>query len=569
MHIAPTRISSSTAALLVLAACATPVPFEEKFASGAVKSSGEMMGRAQVGDWNYYWENGRPRARGHYEKDLQVGPWTWWHDNGNKSVTGSFRDEHSDGEWRYWHPNGKPHMTGFFDRGRKTGEWSVFDGDGRLAERGHYATGKRTGHWDFRHATGRPKADGWFRDGAMIGTWSFFNESGQRSTKRYPLPDGVTIYGETWGDGTLRRVGLLERGAPHGRWITWHDNGVRRISGDFDRGRPVGPWRAFSPDGKVLAFCRIDAAHPRGVWTFVREGDHGQAADAAARPPAVWSGVWSRAREYDATAALAGVERWFQEARSPCAANAWESMPGKGEPPAADAAAQPSSRAVDAVTVVPREPMAPPILTRRELESMGTWLKAYTEELVTDAFDIYRRSRGPSRRDAKRSDGLVGKALDHFEFAAPDGTRLALGTSGERWTLLVVLRGFAGQVCPYCPVQLRALAPFRAEFEELGVRVVAVYPGPRTGLDGFFKAYSDTFGRGMKPPYTIFYDVESRLTRELGVLETDPESAILARPTTLLLDEQARVRYSYVGRHRGDRPAAKSLLDKIRGFRAK
>ena len=102
------------------------------------------------------------------------------------------------------------------------------------------------------------------------------------------------------------------------------------------------------------------------------------------------------------------------------------------------------------------------------------------------------------------------------------------------------------------------------ELARLRVRVIAVYPGPAEGVAGFRAAFEATFGEEEELPYEIYYDVDSRLPRELDLLDDHPESKVLAKPSTIVIDREGRIRYAYVGEHRADRPAAETVLDEVR-----
>ena len=60
--------------LLFLASCGGPRPVQEFNARQQVVVEGSKSGRAQVGDWRYYYDGGQLKAEGAWEDDLQTSP---------------------------------------------------------------------------------------------------------------------------------------------------------------------------------------------------------------------------------------------------------------------------------------------------------------------------------------------------------------------------------------------------------------------------------------------------------------------------------------------------------------
>ena len=165
---------------------------------------------------------------------------------------------------------------------------------------------------------------------------------------------------------------------------------------------------------------------------------------------------------------------------------------------------------------------------------------------------------GPHAAAASSSD-LVGKKLPVTRFRTADGGAIDLDAfAGKQNVLVTILRGFGGQVCVYCTAQTKALADFVDRFAALDTKVVAVFPGPASGMEAFREAYRRTYGRGEKPPFELLYDADLALTRALHIEDN------IAVPTSLLLDRQGIVRWSHVAKDHADRPSAKQILGRIR-----
>jgi hypothetical protein len=100
------------------------------------------------------------------------------------------------------------------------------------------------------------------------------------------------LWRDTWGDGTLRRVGdytdderegpwefFYEDGAKHkegvylddlrdGPWTTWHPNGERMQEATFEGGRMDGFWQEWYSNGQVKTAGRYLNGRREGWWQF-------------------------------------------------------------------------------------------------------------------------------------------------------------------------------------------------------------------------------------------------------------------------------------------------------------
>jgi peroxiredoxin len=144
--------------------------------------------------------------------------------------------------------------------------------------------------------------------------------------------------------------------------------------------------------------------------------------------------------------------------------------------------------------------------------------------------------------------GVDGKDVDLTQFR------------GQKRLLLVVLRGFRGEVCTYCIAQTKALEQSRDKLQQLGVEVLVIYPGPRENEKAFEDAYKQIFGEGA-PSYRVFYDPDLSLVAQLEI------AGDLASPSTLVIGLDGAIEYFYKGEHKADRPATRKLLEVIEGLR--
>jgi peroxiredoxin len=137
---------------------------------------------------------------------------------------------------------------------------------------------------------------------------------------------------------------------------------------------------------------------------------------------------------------------------------------------------------------------------------------------------------------------------------AADGSVLDVASAAAKERIaLVVLRGFSGQVCVYCASQTAAIVDRIDEFSERGCRVVLVYPGPAESVPVFIEAVA-TLGREVPESLTVALDPDLAMVKTLAI------EGMLAQPTTLVVNNEAKVDWAYVGEDKQDRPSVDEIL---------
>jgi antitoxin component YwqK of YwqJK toxin-antitoxin module/peroxiredoxin len=521
------------AALLLLAGgckflASQLVPHRDAFASGMTKSQGSLAGGVQTGDWVFNYESGKPRAKGAYANDRQIGPWTFYYESGAVERSGSYdATGKRTGEWTFQYPDQTPQARGRYVADFEDGPWVFHGANGAVEREGQFDAGQLSGPWLHYHANGRLKASGMCHRGQRVGMWEIFDEAGQRSLQDFGGRPGLEIVREK-GPGGLRRAGLLVNGAPAGRWTTYHDNGKPQFCCTRNGDKFAGVYEVRDAAGNVLT-------------------------------QALWSGALPTT-PFDGPALLAAVQRPVDPAL------AW--MPEPVTTPGTNTPAAPTPAATAVVAAITSEPEripAPvqPDLTVKQKQEMQAYIREYTDGPAATAsmFDSYRPAGAPARTISQgEQKQWYGKPLPFTSMKGVDGQDLDLSQYiGKRRVMLVVLRGFLGEVCVYCVAQTKALSQQRDRLAEMGVEVLVIYPGVKENQRSFQQAYQMTFQEG-SPPYRVFYDPDLELVRKLGI------DGDLASPSTVIVGKDGNIQFFYRGEHKADRPAAKRLLQVIEGL---
>lgn len=127
--------------------------------------------------------------------------------------------------------------------------------------------------------------------------------------------------------------------------------------------------------------------------------------------------------------------------------------------------------------------------------------------------------------------------------------------------LLVVLRGFAGNVCFFCSTQTFNLMNAIDRFERRDTQIVAVYPGKAENIPLFMEKVNQLQESGAQTnfqlPFPVVLDVDLTFVKQFMI------EGALAKPTSILLDKNGEIRFVYVGKKISDRPKVERLLQEI------
>ncbi len=527
--LAPSAAIIVAIALAGLPACGGPRQVSDQWPGGAPKRTGTLVEEKQEGDWTYWYANGQKQAAGAWVHDLQSGAWSWWYDNGKPKQSGqydpsialakSYSAAHRTGHWQHWYDNGQRYAEGDYVKDRQDGTWSYFSKTGKHFAEGHFTAGAKDLLWSWHHEDGARKECGAFLEGFKVGPWTSWNADGSvKSESLYGAPASYRVVDER--ATTSPRWGTMRGGRREGVWLVWQDGRPRAVAG-YAAGVP-GTWQLWSDDATLAA---------AGTW----DGDTPRIAAAwAASAPAGWSETLKLITAPAAPPAVAKAD---------------------APPPAAPKAPEPEPLPAPSAPALSPIQTAPTTFTIKQEASAKDLIEHYTKGAAVPVAGYDTSSFGGEEVSRQRRD-LIGKPLPQTRFLSATGTVLELQDYiGKKPVLIVILRGFAGQVCLYCATQTAALSNSIQKFRDLGTEVIVIYPGPVEAIPAFIDAVQSL--RKDPPPMPLGLDVSLALVRALGVEDN------LSKPTSVIIDKQGLVRYAYVGLSIADRPAVNDLLQEI------
>ena len=538
-------ISVMVAVALISACASDPRPRADARQDGSPWRGGNLVRGKQSGNWTYWYPGGQQQASGRFEKDKQDGQWTYWYANGQMQSTGTYAGAGQRvGAWAYWFETGKQQAQGAYGRvtsgeptpgegraDRQHGLWRFYRGDGSLAASGTFINGSRMLVWSYFAADGSLAEQGAYWNGAKIGLWRELKD-GALAWVDHGCPEGYACYREP-SDGVPRRWGMLKDQRSAGLWIVYGDNGAPTYA-DVTLGSVV-EWTAWRPEGQVLASGRRGAAPfaqyftPKGVTMVASAGN---------------------------STAVAGQET-IEAIKTHIAANEQraraELVTTIAAVPVASTAPAVKPTAVADVSLAPLA-VLPGWWTPKEESAVTDLIKSYTS-MAARASSTYNWEP-VGKPGGKRTD-LIGKMLPQTRLLSANGDVIDLADSqGKEKVVVVVLRGFSGQVCLYCSTQTAALIDSLPRFVAKGARVVLVYPGTAEAVPQFIQAVR-TLGREVPPDITVAIDPDLNMVRGLGIEDA------MAKPTSIILNKQGAVAWIYVGANMTDRPAVDTLLTEV------
>ena len=589
---------------------------------GKLQATGSWEGDRQIGAWTWYWPDGSKKETGTYLGGGQrTGHWTQYHPGGKLASSGDYRNDRQDGLWTYHYPTGQLYAAGWFDFGVKSGLWRLWNADGQLNNEGIYFHGLRVGPWttpdgamDLGAAQGFVASSVTSADGKLV-AWTMSRPGTPAATLAAFALDGFD--GVSWQilpDGSKRLMTSLDG---HGTVTMWQRNGQLATTGYTYQGQKGGLWSYYYDNGQIAATGAWLPGQPPAVKEFQHDGqpyvangpaDPGSdqtpdqevaAIDAAVIKPADFGtgavGTGTLAELYHAAAAApvaatpapvpapapapaatpaptASAPLTWEGQASWGANSSWGTAVGwKIAPIPVVAAVLPAANAQLDTLALPKPAVVaagapdlspvqvlPSFWTNHEEANAANLIARYStgEKPATNEYGV--ADAKPDTSASLRPD-LVGKPLPQTRFLASDGSILDLDSyTGTKPVVVVVLRGFAGQVCLYCASQTAALSNRIDEFHKAGAEVVILYPGAAESVPTFIQAVQSL--RKEPLPLSIGLDVGLLLVRALGVEDN------LSRPSSLILDKQGVVRYAYVGQSIVDRPSADDLLKEVEKY---
>jgi len=235
------------------------------YSNGQVQSSGPYKNDVPFGMHRVYDQQGKPEKADMYDSgrvvasgpingaDEQEGDWKEFYENGDLKSEGNYTDGVKMGEWKYYFSDGKKFEIGKYDKkGKQTGQWLWYFEDGSLRRESNFIGGQEDGDFVEYNDSGKVITKGEYVDGLKEGTW-VYQLGNYKDIGKYTDDMQDSTWTEYYVDnGQVRYTGKFNQGRPDGEHIWYYPDGKKELEGEYTLGLKEGHWRYFMPDGTLF-----------------------------------------------------------------------------------------------------------------------------------------------------------------------------------------------------------------------------------------------------------------------------------------------------------------------------
>ena len=141
-------------------------------ASGIVDMDGDKQG-----NWKYYFESGKIRAKGKFKKNRRDGKWIFYYENNTKEQIGEYINGRYNKIWRWYYKDGSLAREENYYRGKENGDFIEFDEFGNEIVIGFYIEGNKEGEWKYN--VGDHTEIGKYQNNLKEGIWNYYYLNGK------------------------------------------------------------------------------------------------------------------------------------------------------------------------------------------------------------------------------------------------------------------------------------------------------------------------------------------------------------------------------------------------------
>ncbi len=183
--------------------------------NGRQAVQGQYMNGAPVGIWTWWDLEGhlvrRVRKDGDFEEllfgqKINKAEITFKNTAGNKESEGLLKYDKAHGTWQYWYNNGAPKAVGKYLSGIPDGKWVLLYPDGQIKRLLEYRLGIQHGLFLEAYPSGQESVIGRMEYGLREGLWRYYHTNGQKKKEgkfQQALEEGMWRYWKE--DGTLEK----------------------------------------------------------------------------------------------------------------------------------------------------------------------------------------------------------------------------------------------------------------------------------------------------------------------------------------------------------------------------
>jgi len=264
-------------------------------------------------------KNGNLIVEGYYKNHKRVGVWYWYFENGNKKSVNTYTDDHYHIKIENYFKDGRlKSLINFNLKGEREGAFLDYDYNGVSHQKGNYKAGKKEGKWIFYYdksywnvpyakALNNSKTNwneaNWsevfFVDGKEEGVKKYYQNNKLQRQENYlhGKREGKFIeidyteqgssyisesgyYSDDLETGTwkyyqndeeriwLNKVKNYKLGKEDGLYISYYNNGVVDMKGQYSDGERAGLWKVYYNRGSLYSIGNYIKGYQEGEWRY-------------------------------------------------------------------------------------------------------------------------------------------------------------------------------------------------------------------------------------------------------------------------------------------------------------
>ncbi len=191
--------------------------WKKKDKAGSLIYTGHFTDNIPLGEFNYYYDDGRLRAKSEISNSGQNAFTITYHKNGRVMSEGFYKNQKKDSVWHFYDVYGQKLTNETYSGGILEGKFVTFYQSGDTTEILFYNNGLKEGSWKQYYKNGVLKTNGFF-----------VNDT---------LNDTITYH---FKNGAVQSAGKYFKGLMDGKWTHFNEEGLLERTEYYDKGRKTG-----------------------------------------------------------------------------------------------------------------------------------------------------------------------------------------------------------------------------------------------------------------------------------------------------------------------------------------
>jgi antitoxin component YwqK of YwqJK toxin-antitoxin module len=232
----------------------------KSFPSGKMRYTGSFVDDKPTGDFTYYYENGKVKAKNYFYNGGGRSRVTLFSIEGYKEAEGTYDGQLKDSAWVYFNKNGKAIAKEHYLSGKKNGAFETLSPDGSHTEEiTHWSIDIKNGPWLQLFSNGNKRIEAHYKKGELDSLFKvFFPEGRIKMEGKYRNASKHGEWLEYNSDGSLRQQEIYKNGTLikttplNGVFKTTFPNGMPETEYTYRGGKKNGPFFEYYNSGRLV-----------------------------------------------------------------------------------------------------------------------------------------------------------------------------------------------------------------------------------------------------------------------------------------------------------------------------